>query len=63
MGRPSGEGREEVAIWMTASISSLVGALITGGLVLDGDFAECAEDGREAESCVRVHVTERIEKG
>lgn len=37
-----------MAIWMTASISSLVGALMTGGLV--GDFMESAEDGREVES-------------
>lgn len=39
-----------MAIWMTASISSLVGALMTGGLV--GDFMESAEDGREVESWV-----------
>ena len=41
----SGEGRAEVAIWMTASISSFVGG-IDGGL---GDFE--MEDALDNESC------------
>jgi hypothetical protein len=67
--RPSGEGRDEVAIWMTASMSSLVGAV--GGLgeevVADGvrDDGICCHFLRhEYEDCqkrrLREHTARRV---